>query len=214
MTISDKQITRRVKAQATRALIVAMAALTLVLGGCRTNRPAELRPESVVPTNTKTDSEPEAEKPDLGGLIEHVSMYPVPNQKDDLAVSVVVTVRNSGLASTSHNWTLEVTSPGQPPTTVAAVHVNGKVEMPGTNGAKVDLGKEDLVLKTAGVPIAKGASVKGILTFVLAKTSESSLSNNNTTLVVHFKDSQGNSYQTPKSIIGGKAAKPSTTPRN
>jgi len=41
--------------------------------------------------------------------------------------------------------------------------------MPGTNGQKVDLGKEDLVLKTAQVPISNGARVKGVLTFVLSQ---------------------------------------------
>lgn len=80
--------------------------------------------------------------------------------------------------------------------------------MPGTNGIKVDLAKEDLVLKTAPVPIAKGALVNGILTFVLSKTSESELANTNTSLIVHFKDSQGNPYQTPKGVIGERASKP------
>ena len=83
--------------------------------------------------------------------------------------------------------------------------------MPGTNGTKVDLSKEDLVLKTAQVSIAKGARVNGILTFVLSKTSENSVSNNNTSLSVHFKDSQSSPYQTPKSVIGGKA-KPISNP--
>ena len=92
-----------------------------------------------------------------------------------------------------------------------SVHVSGYVEMPGTNGTKVDLSKEDLVLKTAQVSIAKGARVNGILTFVLSKTSENSVSNNNTSLSVHFKDSQSSPYQTPKSVIGGKA-KPISNP--
>ncbi len=134
-------------------------------------------------------------------------MYPVPNRPEDLAVSLVVSVRNAGSPSTAQGWSLEVTSPERPPATVEAVHVNGQVEMPGTIGKKVDLGKEDLVLKTEQVSIAKGARVSGILTFVLRKTSESVLSNNNTSLTVHFKDSQSNQYQTPKSVIGAKAGK-------
>jgi len=84
--------------------------------------------------------------------------------------------------------------------------------MPGSNGAKVDLDKEDLVLKTATVPIAKDARVNGILTFVLPGTSERILTNNNSSLTIHFKDSQSNPYQTPRSVIGAKAAKPKSSP--
>jgi len=84
--------------------------------------------------------------------------------------------------------------------------------MPGSNGKKIDLAKEDLVLKTAQIPIAQGARVNGVLTFVLAKTSESVLSNNSTALAVRFKDSQSNQYQTPKSVIGAKIAKPNSSP--
>jgi hypothetical protein len=94
---------------------------------------------------------------------------------------------------------------------VEPVHISGYVEMPGTNGTKVDLSKEDLALKTAQVAqvaIAKGARVNGILTFVLSKTSERDVSNNNTSLSLHFKDSQGNPYYAPKSVIGAKATKP------
>jgi hypothetical protein len=95
---------------------------------------------------------------------------------------------------------------------VEAVHVNGQVEMPGSNGQKVDLAKEDLVLKTAQAPIAKDARVNGVLTFVLAKTSESILSNNHTSLTVYFKDAQSNQYQTPRSVIGVNGAKPNSSP--
>jgi hypothetical protein len=84
--------------------------------------------------------------------------------------------------------------------------------MPGSNGAKVDLDKEDLVLKTATVPIAKDARVNGILTFVLPGTSERILTNNNSSLTIHFKDSQSNPNQTPRSVIGAKAAKPKSSP--
>jgi hypothetical protein len=197
---------------ANRPFILVIAVLALFGGACQPNKTSQPGPESATTTNSQTDSKPLAEKPSLSGLIEHVSMYPVPNRPEDLAVSLVVWVRNAGLPSTAQGWTLEVTSPGRPRTDVAAVHVNGLVEMPGSNGQKVDLGKEDLALKTVQVPIAKGARVNGILTFVLAKTSESVLSNNNTTLIIHFKDSQGNSYQTPKNVIGAKAAKPNASP--
>lgn len=192
-------------ATATRPFIIAAA--LLFLGACRTTRPPESKPDPAIAINTQADSKPNPEKPSLTGVIEHVSMYPVPNRPEDLAVSLVVSVRNAGLVSAAQGWSLEVTSPGRPPATVEAVHVNGQVEMPGSNGRKVDLAKEDLVLKTAQVSIAKDARVNGILTFVLRKTSVSVLSNNNTSLTVHFKDSQGKQYQTPKSVIGAKTGR-------
>ena len=194
-----------VTATATHPFIIVVALLLLV--ACGPNHPAEIKPDSAIATNPHTDSKPILEKALLAGLIEHVSMYPVPNRPADLAVSLVVSVGNTGSPSTAQGWSLEVTSPERASTTAPAVHVNGQVEMPGSNGKKVDLAKEDLVLKTAQVPIAKGARMNGILTFVLPNTSESVLGNNNTSLTVHFKDSQGNPYQTPKSLIGAKAAK-------
>jgi len=76
--------------------------------------------------------------------------------------------------------------------------------MPGSGG-RVDLNKEDLVLKSKRtVLLAKGEALKGILTFVLAKTSAAELSNNGSTLAVHFKDSRGRSYQTATALIGTK----------
>jgi hypothetical protein len=147
---------------ATHLFTIATAVLVLALGACRPNRPPETKPDSAIPAQTQTDSKPTAEKPSLAGLIEHVSMYPVPNRPEDLAVSVVVSVRNTGSPSTAQGWSLEVTSPGRPPAVTEAIHVNGQVEMPGSNGKKIDLAKEDLVLKTEQVPIAQGARVNGI----------------------------------------------------
>lgn len=199
---------------ASRPFILVLAILALVLGACRTSQ----RPDTKVDPTVQTKSEPDlkvvAEKPSLAGRIENVSIYPVPNHREDLAVSLVVFVRNSGASSIAQGWTLEVRSASRRvPTIQEPVHVSGYVEMPGTNGTKVDLSKEDLVLKTAQGSIAKGAQVNGILTFVLSKTSENEVSNNNTSLTLHFKDSQGNSYQTPKSVIGGKATKPNSSPK-
>jgi hypothetical protein len=132
-------------------------------------------------------------------------MYPVPNHREDLAVTLVVIVSNSGSASGAEGWHLEVNSRSRRvPTVLEPVHVNGIVELPGANGTKVDLGKEDLVRKTAQISIDKGASVKGVLTFVLSNTSESEISNTGTTFVVHFRDSKGNSYRTRKYLIGAK----------
>ena len=195
-----------------RAFILALAILPLVLGACQTSQKPDLRTAPPIQTKATPDLEVVAEKPSLAGLITNVSIYPVPGRREDLAVSLVVFVRNSGAPSIAQGWNLEVKSPSRRvPTVLEPVHVSGYVEMPGTNGTKVDLSKEDLVLKTAQLSIAKGARVNGILTFVLSKTSEREVSNNNTSLSVHFKDSQGNPYQTPKSVIGGKA-KPTSSP--
>lgn len=189
--------------------MIVLALLALVLGGCRTSQPLEVKTGTALQTNSQPDSKVVIEKPSLTGRIDNVSMYPVPNRPEDLAVSLVVSITNSGSPTTAQGWNLEVDSPGHPtPTLLEPVHVNGLVEMPGTNGKKVDLAKEDLVLKTAQVPIASGAQVKGMLTFVLVKTSENALSNNKASLTIHFKDSRANPYQTPKSVIGTKATKP------
>jgi hypothetical protein len=191
-----------------RLSLIVLAVVALALAGCRTGQPPEVRTNPAVQTNNQPDARAVAEKPSLAGRIENVSMYPVPNRSEDLAVSLVVSITNAGAPSTAQGWSLEVSSSAHPtPTVVEAVHVNGIVEMPGTKGQKVDLGKEDLALKTARVPIGNGGAVKGILTFVLSKTSEKSLSNNNASVTVRFKDSLGTLYQTPKTVIGGKASK-------
>lgn len=193
---------------ASRPFIIALAILALVSGACRTNQPTDIKTDPAIQTGTQPDAKV-AERSLLAGRIENVSMYSVPNRREDLAVSLVVSVRNAGSPSVAQGWNLEINSASRRvPTVLEPVHVNGFVEMPGTNGRKVDLAKEDLMLKTAQVPIARGDRVDGILTFVLSKTSESELSNNNTRLIIHFKDSQGNPYQTPKGVIGGKAIKP------
>ena len=83
------------------------------------------------------------------------------------------------------------------------MHVNGIVGIPGREG-QVDLGKEDLSVKSKSVVLTKGNSLDGVLTFVLEDTSEKNLSNNNSSFVVKFDDSQGRSYQTRKYVIGSK----------
>ena len=190
-----------------RLSLIVLAVFGLALAGCRTSQPSEVKTAPALQTNSQPDAKV-VEKPSLVGHIENVSMYPVPNRSEDLAVSLVVSITNAGAPSTAQGWSLEVSSSDHPtPAVVEAVHVNGMVEMPGTKGQKVDLGKEDLALKTARVPIGSGGAVKGILTFVLSKTSEKSLSNNNASVTVRFKDSRGTLYQTPKTVIGGKASK-------
>src|SRR4030095_10538547 len=149
-------------------LSLILATLLLICGACRPNRSSNQgSTNSPTPGETQSDSKP-AENPSFEGRIQHVSMYPVPNHREDLAVTLVVIVSNSGSASGAEGWHLEVNSRSRRvPTVLEPVHVNGIVELPGANGTKVDLGKEDLVRKTAQISIDKGASVKGVLTFVL-----------------------------------------------
>lgn len=191
-----------------RLALIAILLAALVGGACRTSPPSAQKLEPLAPAKTESNSkaaEPAAgEKPLLTGRIENVSMYPVPNKREDLAISLVVSVDNAGTPSQAQGWNLEVSSRVRS-ALLEPVHVNGLVEMPGSVGKKVDLGKEDLVLKTAQATIAKGARVNGILTFVLPKSTENELANNSARLVVHFKDSQGHAYLTPAVVVGAKA---------
>lgn len=176
------------------------------LAGCQSSRRPEtnLANPGQAQTNSDAPKQPAAEKPSFSGTIDNLSIYPVPNNREDLAVTVVVSVSNSGAPDNAKDWTLAVNTPGRRDLRgIQTVHVNGVVTMPGT-GQRVDLDKEDLAIKTKDTAIAKGATLKGILTFVLPKLSAADLSNNNSTLVIHFKDSQGNSYQTGKALIGAK----------
>lgn len=180
--------------------------LALVSLSCRTTTtPPETNSASPAPANTGAAKPPDVEKPSLSGQIENLSLYPVPNNRANLAVSLVVSVSNTGASSNAQDWTLAVNTPGRFDLRgLQPVHVNGVVAMPGTQGKRVDLDKEDLVIKSKDTQIATGAKLTGILTFVMAKTSAADLSNNNSTLVIHFKDSQGNSYQTARTAIGAK----------
>jgi hypothetical protein len=153
-------------------------------------------------------SKPKADKPVLAGLIKNVSLYPVPGRSNDLAISLVVSIRNSGGPDRPDGWKLEVNSPtAGVPTGLEPVHINGVVELPGSNKS-VDLAKEDLTVKAADA-IGRDLQVEGVLTFVLPATEERALNHNSSNLILHFKDSQGNSYQTPKTYIGKKVAQSS-----
>jgi len=181
-------------------------ALLISLAGCQSSRAPETNSANPSPALSNSDpaKQPAADKPSLSGTIDNLSIYPVPNNRENLAISVVVSVSNSGAPDNANDWTLAVNTPrrrdlrGMQP-----VHVNGVVSMPGT-GQRVDLDKEDLAIKSKDTAIAKDATLKGILTFVLPKLSAVDLSNNNSTLVIHFKDGQGNSYQTGKALIGAQ----------
>jgi hypothetical protein len=193
-----------------RLLLVPILTMTVLAGACRKSPPSEIKTDQSAPAKTETNSkvaeQPAGERPLFAGRIENVSMYPVPNKRENLAISLVVSVNNAGMSSIAQGWNLEVSSPSrQSPAILEPVHVNGLVEMPGSAGKKVDLGKEDLVLKTAQVVIGKGARANGILTFVLPNSTESELANNSTRLVIRFKDSQGHSYLTPAVVVGAKS---------
>ncbi len=179
-----------------------LALTSLVLAGCK-NGPAP-QTNSSPPANTATATPATVEKRALSGKVDSVSLYPVPNNPQNLAISVVVSVSNSGPATHAVEWTLAVNTPGSRDLRgIQPVHVNGVVAMPGT-GQRVDLDKEDLMIKSKDTEIAKSATLTGILTFVLPKLSAANLSNNNSSLLINFKDSQGNSYQSGRAMIGAK----------
>lgn len=140
----------------------------------------------------------------LMAVIKSVSLYPVPGQSGNLAISLVVSVTNTALPSTANKWNVEVFS-GVQSETLEPVRVNGVVELPGSSRT-VDLSKDDLAIKTAENPIDKNSSVDGVLTFVVPKTSERELIAKKTSLRVHFKDAAGNSYQTDRVVVGPKAS--------
>lgn len=185
-----------------------LLALTATVAACSsTPEPSSAVRNDSTPA-ARADASPAevlGEKPALVGKIQHVSLYPVPNNPKDLAVSLIVMVGNSGAPSTVRGWSLEVSSPNRPIDVAEPVHISGNVVLPGTDGPKVDLNKEDLVLKTADARIAKNSHVRGILTFVLSGTSEAEVSKNNTTFTVQFEDSQGKNYSTPRAVVGANA---------
>ena len=142
--------------------------------------------------------------PSLSGRIANLSIYPVPNNTKNVALTVFMSVKNVGSPTVAQNWKLVVAKSGrEEPRELQPVHVNGVVGIPGVEG-QVDLGKEDLALKSKSIVLIKGNSLEGVLTFVLADTSEKNLSNNNSSFIVKFEDSQGHSYQTKKYVIGNK----------
>jgi len=171
----------------------------LVLQSCQQSQPSV--------SNSTVPSAPQpVARPLLSGVIKNVSMYPVPGQPDNLAISLVVAVENVGADSVANGWSLEVSAPKiQNLKQLEPVRVNGVVELPGTKKT-VDLAREDLALKTVDAPIAKSRQVEGVLTFVLPQASERAMNNNSTSLILHFKDGAGNSYQTAKAVIGRKLA--------
>jgi hypothetical protein len=118
---------------------------------------------------------------------------------------MVVSVSNEGAQTLAQSWMLEVRSPSMSiPLVFQAVHISGSVELPGANGVKTDLAKEDLVVKTANTALPKSGRVSGVLTYVMPKTSMAEVSNNNTTLTVQFMDAEGKSYKTPGYLVGSR----------
>jgi hypothetical protein len=148
-------------------------------------------------------SSPTPTNPSLAGLIRNVSIYPVPNNRKDLAITMVVSLKNEGSTTTAKDWTLEVSGPGQSlPSGLSAVQVSGVVDLPGSQTGKVDLVKDDLVKKSANMPLSQGYQMDGVLTFIMPDTTDKELANRGVQLTVHFQDATGKLYQTPKSIVG------------
>jgi len=183
-----------------RAIIVLVTPLVLTACSGATSQ-GTTSPATQSPS--PQESKPTGDKPSLAGLVKNVSLYPVPGRRDDLAISLVVSLHNAGLANHADGWSLEVNSaaPGVP-TGLEPVHVNGIVDLPGENRS-VDLAKEDLTIKAAEA-IAGNSQIEGVLTFVLPNTKERELSHNSSSLILHFKDGQGHAYRTPKTYIGKK----------
>jgi hypothetical protein len=186
-----------------------IALIVILISACRSTPPEPVSPSTspIASDNPKpvasASTTPTIEKAALSAQIQSVSMYPVPNRRADLAVSLVVSVTNSGAASIANRWNLEVVgSDPSIPSGVEPVHVTGVVDLPGTVNRKVDLGKEDLMVKTADTPIANGSRIEGVLTFVLPKTTEGELASSS--FILHFRDSSGSAYQTPKIVVGRK----------
>ena len=182
--------------------VVIVIGFLLAATACRETNAPNNKSETAAQTNaapSANNSTPAAERtperPSLLCAVQDLSLYPVPNNPENLAVSLVVSVRNSGAPTMVQDWKLDIRSANR--TDLGAlepVHVNGVVEMPGGKGARVDLGKEDLALKSKQTALTKGAELKGVLTFVLPKTSTEELSNNRSSFVIHFKDNQGATY--------------------
>lgn len=195
-----------------RFLILLTLCLLITTVDCGSSQP----PTSPVQTNTPfnvssnlNSNTTVTEKASFDARVKNVSLYVVPGKTKDLAVSLVVSLRNLGAASGADAWTLEVNSPtAGVPTNLKPVHVNGVVDLPGSSGKSVDLAKEDLAAMLKGKPLARGSEVEGVLTFVLPETSERDLAHNSSSVILHFNDDGGSSYQTPKTYIGKKVTEP------
>ena len=104
--------------------LVLILSLTLFVSACSTSSPPDTKTDSSVPAKTESNSNvaepPPTERPLFAGRIENVSMYPVPNHREDLAISMVVSVNNAGMSSIAQGWNLEVNSPSRRVPTVTA----------------------------------------------------------------------------------------------
>ena len=178
---------------------VLIVLLAILSSSCQT------KPNS---TNTLSTSNvpgaPVEMRPVLTAQVKSVSLYQVPGQPQNLAISFVVSVSNSAVPSAANTWNLEVNT-GNKTETLEPVRVNGVVELPGTKRT-VDLAKDDLAVKTSETPISKSTQVEGVLTFVVPQASETELAANKASLRIHFKDGAGNSYQTDRVVVGQKVA--------
>jgi uncharacterized protein YcfL len=86
-----------------RLCLIVLVLLALVGPACSSKQPsstANTQPSIAntnSPSQTNTSSAPKLdEKPAFVGLIKNVSIYPVPGQQENLAISLVVAVKNAG----------------------------------------------------------------------------------------------------------------------
>src|SRR3982750_3296495 len=105
--------------------------LSLLLLSACANKPQpqpqtnNTNPAGAVATPSASNT-PRVDRPQLVGLIKNVSIYPVPGQSANVAVSLVVQVSNSGVATNASDWRLEVTSNKRSFSAgLEPVHVNG-----------------------------------------------------------------------------------------
>src|SRR4051794_4340205 len=101
----------RIKTSSPKLLIIA---LLITSAGCQSRKPGT-NSASPSPAQTTGDAAKQSatEKPSLSGNIDNLSIYPVPNNRENLAISVVVSVSNAGAPGNAKDWTLAVNTPGR-----------------------------------------------------------------------------------------------------
>src|SRR5436190_17435413 len=98
-------------------LLIRLVIVVLILCavGCRKQRAPEYNSEPAAqanvaerPANAGAPSGPTPEKPSLSCRVENVSLYPVPNSPENLSLSLIVSVQNSGAPTTVQDWKLTI----------------------------------------------------------------------------------------------------------
>src|SRR4030095_13090114 len=99
---------------------ITLAAISLgVLCGCRNSPSPQMNSPANAQANSSANAQPTNQPsnqvhtpaPSLSGAIANLSIYPVPNNTKDLALTVFLSVGNTGSATVARNWKLDVTTP-------------------------------------------------------------------------------------------------------